>query len=119
MNPFDVVKNINNKDGVLPDVTGVPMFMVNRAFSNTRDTVLFANELNKTRLTPEQQYRFLYHAIPKNPKRYGAWNKMTSADDDVKLIMELYGYSRRKAEEVYPLFDVQKLREMGVKGGKS
>lgn len=119
MNPFDVVKNINNKSGILEDVSGVSMFMVVRAFSNTRDTVLLANEVNKARLTPEQQYKFLYHAVPKNPKRFGQWHKNSPLESDIELIMHLYGYSRRKAEEVYPLFDVQKLREMGVKGGKS
>ena len=65
MNPFDIVKNINNKSGVLSeaDVKG-QMFIVNRALSNTMDTVLLANEANKLRgLSDYDIYLFLYHAI--------------------------------------------------------
>lgn len=121
MNPFDIVKNINNKSGVLSeaDVKG-QMFIVNRALSNTMDTVLLANEANKLRgLSDYDIYLFLYHAIPRNPKRFGKWQKMDNTNKEaIDMIMELYNYNRQKAEEVVHLFSVQTLKELTYKGGK-
>lgn len=117
MNPFDIVKNINSKDGLLDDPDN--MFIVNRAFSRFRDTILFANELNKCKhLDKQQQYRFLYHAVPKG-KRFASWDKPEPKSEDVELIMRLYNYSRRKAEQVMSLFDAATLRELGETGGKA
>ncbi len=117
MNPFDIVKNINAKDGLLDEPDN--MFIVNRAFSRFRDTILFANELNQCKhLDKHQQYRFLYHAVPKG-KRFASWDKPEPKSDDVELIMRLYNYSRRKAEQVMSLFDAATLRELGETGGKA
>lgn len=119
MSPFEVAKNINKKDGVLDDLKGLEVFILTKIFSNTRDTVLIANEANKWRdMKPEMVYRFFYHAIPKSKSRYGEWNKKIAPTEDIELIMEIYGYSRKKAEDVAPLFpDIKILRELAYKGG--
>ena len=106
MSPFEFVKNINNKSGLLEDLQGFEQFVINRAFSNTRDTILLANEVNKFKDMPDDMvYRFYYEATPKNPRRFGGWNKPSPPAEDIELIMNLYNYSREKAEEVYPLFN--------------
>lgn len=119
MNPFEFVKNINTKSGLEEELSGFDSFIVTRVFSNTMDTIFVANEANKFRDMPKDMvYRFFYHAVNKNPRRFGAWNKSKPPEEDVKLIMELYNYSRAKAEEVYPLFnDLKQLRHLGYKGG--
>lgn len=122
-NPFDFVKNINTKTGKMADdeLAGYPQFIINRAFSNTRDTVFLANEANKFRDIPDSaHYAFYYHAVPKSFKRFGSWHKQPAKDGDVEIIMRVYGYSRAKAEEVYPLFAdrLDVLRQLGNTGGR-
>ena len=120
MNPFDIVKNINKKDGLLEaGEIGGAMFVVIRAFSNTPDTVLFANEANKlSKVGEEMQYRFLYHAITKNPKRFAPWNKQAKSEQHILNIMELYGYSRQKAEAVADLISESVAEQLVYKGGR-
>lgn len=121
MNPFDIVKNINAKSGLMSedDVKG-SMFMVNRALSNTLDTVLFANEANMLNDVPEiMKYHFLYCAVSKNPKRYAPWAKGPKDDDEhINNIMFIYNYSREKAEEVASLIDPEIVKQLAFKGGK-
>lgn len=120
LSPFDVVKNINKKEGLL-DVTGVSMYVVLQAFSNTMDTVLIANECNKIfgALTPEQVYRFLYSGVRKSPNRFGKWHKKPAVEEEIQAVMEMYNYSRAKAEEVIDLIDKKVLKELLNQGGKA
>ena len=47
LSPFEIAKNINKHDERL-DVaeTGYEAFVINHIYSNTADTVAFANEMN-------------------------------------------------------------------------
>lgn len=106
LGPFDVVKNINGHGERLDaSEVGYDPFVINRVFSNTPDTVLFANELNLNwRLPKQMQYDFYRYGVVKHPRRYGKWEKRDSADDDsLSLIKEAFGYSRQKAIEVLPI----------------
>jgi hypothetical protein len=77
-------------------------FMVNRGLSYFRDTVLYANEMNRYyRLSGKLQYDFLRTSI-RPSKRFAKWTKKAS-DDDVKLVMDAYGYSMSKASAVVEL----------------
>lgn len=124
MTPFDYVKNINHKSGVLDEeqLAEYNQYIINRVFSNTRDTIFLANEANKFRDIPDDaHYLFMYYATPKNPRRYGQWHKQPAKNEDIEIIMRVYGYSRVKAEEVYPLFAnrLDVLRQLGNTGGKT
>ena len=124
MTPFDIVKNINSKSGILDEeqMASYSQYIINRVLSNTRETVFLANEANKFRDIPDvAHYLFMYYAVPKNPRRYGQWHKQPAKDEDIEIIMRVYGYSRVKAEEAYPLFAnrLDVLRQLGNTGGKN
>jgi hypothetical protein len=122
--PFDFVKAINEKK--LGDIDDdmiqrcYDAFLTNRSFSNTPDTLFLANEMNLlNNLDKVMQFAFYYHAVDRKPNRYGTWNKLAAGDDSLKLVMEYYGYSRRRAEEVLPLLSTQmkRIQEELSKGG--
>lgn len=105
MSPFDIASHINEKKGVLDvEEVGYETYMINRVFSNTGDSVLFANELNIRwgNLTKQQQFDFYYYGLPKK-KRFGKWHKNQDDKASLELIQDYYGYSRRKAKDVLEL----------------
>ena len=122
LSPFDIAKNINAQTGILPleEVSGSD-YMLNAIYSNTKDTVFAANEANKFgyHLPKDATYRFYYHLLPKNPRRYGKWHKRPVVDDDIKLIKQVYGYNTERALEVLPMLqsNLPALREYAFKGG--
>lgn len=104
-NPFDISKNINSKTGRIvfgDSANKAPMFVVNKVFSNTIDSLMYANEVNKFSIDDNQMaYDFYYYSLPKK-KRFGKYNKKLKAEDvhDVEFVnavMELYHYSKDKA----------------------
>lgn len=124
LTPFDIAKNINQKTDVIDNDTitqSYDPYITNIIFSNTKDTVFMANEVNQMSSLPKtMQYRFYYHGINKNPKRFGKWNKKQAVTDLEKLIMEVYGYSKEKASQVAGIFNkdqIQHLKDYVFKGG--
>ncbi len=108
-NVFDIVKNINKKESILDDETLESFydgFIISRAFSNTYDTVFFANEMHFLNVIDKKmQYHFYYYGIDKNPRRFGKWHKMEKMSEKLKLIKEYYGYSNQKAKDILHLID--------------
>jgi hypothetical protein len=103
------------------DYTQYTPFVINRGLSNFWGTCLIANELNKYPLVPkEAQFLFLQGTVSKK-KRYSKWNKKVPVSPDVKLLMETYGYSEKKAQEAINILtenDIQVIREnVPDKGG--
>lgn len=121
-NPFDIASTINEKKGVLEaEEVGYNSYMMNKIFSNTIDTVLFANEMNMHwRTPPQQQFDFYYHGIPKK-KRFGKWHKNQDDEETLALISEYYGYSKSKAKDVLTLVTpfLEDIRKELEKGGRS
>lgn len=130
MNPFDFVKSINetkvnllNEEGVLEK--DYNPFLVNKAFSYYQDTIFLANEMNRfLNVLPNRlQYEFYLYVIPKR-KRYSKWFKKENeinTQELLDLIQKEYGYSRRKAEEVFSLFSEQEynnLKQKYYEGGQ-
>ena len=76
-----------------------PAFVVNRALSYHRDTVLFANEMNRfPTLDNKLKYDFLLNIIRAAKRPYSKWHKKAQ-NSDLEVIKEYYGYSDAKAEE--------------------
>jgi len=94
-------------------------FMINRALSYYPDTVFYANEMNKYNTLDKQiQYDYLRHSIRKR-KRFSKWAKPIN-NDTVELIMSVYNYNRKRAEEVIDMFsqsDIEKLKQRIDTGG--
>ena len=87
------------------DERSYPAFMVNRALSYHRDTVLLANEMNKyPSLDKKLQADFLLNIVRAQKRPYSKWFKK-GADDDLNAVKEYYGYTDSKAYEALKILD--------------
>ena len=122
MSPFDIASHINEKKGVLDvEEIGYNAYVINKVLSNTIDSVLFANEMNRYwNVSPQQQFDFYYHGLPRK-KRYGKWHKNQDDLESLNLIQEYYGYSRKRAKDVLVLLRpyLDDIRKELEKGGRN
>ena len=124
MNPFDYLKAINEtkKDIMVDDIAEKEYnpFIINRGLSFFRDTILYANEMNRYHhLDHRLQFDFFINII-KRKKRWSKWIKPQEVAN-LELIKEYYGYSNEKAKSVLPLFNdehIETLKQRIYKGGK-
>lgn len=102
--PFSMADRINLKQGSLTEDElkdcKYNMFVMNSIYSNTQDTIYFANEINShwSGISDVMHFRYFYNLIPKK-KRFGKWNKEPKRDV-ISLIKEYFGYSTLKAKQV-------------------
>lgn len=94
-------------------------FMVNRALSFHRDTVLFANEMNRySTLDNKLKYDFLLNIVRASKRPYSKWHKKAK-DSDLELVKEYYGYSDAKAAEALKILSddqIAAIKEQLYKG---
>lgn len=87
-------------------------FMVNRALSFHKDTVLLANEMNKfTNLDNKLKYDFLINIVRAYKRQYSKWHKKAS-NSDLSVVKEYYGYSDAKAEEALKILSDDQITEL-------
>ena len=101
MNPFEYLKAINEtkKDVMVDDIAEKEYnpFIINRGLSFFRDTILYANEMNRYHhLDHRLQFDFFINIIKKK-KRWSKWIKPQEVAN-LELIKEYYGYSNEKAK---------------------
>jgi len=117
MSPFDFLNSINHskKDIMTPENEHeYAPYMVNRGLSYFNDTILYANIMNRYhKLDNRLQFDFLLNTV-RERKRFSKWMKVT-ANDDVDLIKEYYGYSNEKAMQVLPLLSQDQLNKLKEK----
>jgi hypothetical protein len=124
MNPFEYLKAINEtkKDIMVDDIAEKEYnpFIINRGLSFFKDTILFANEMNRYHhLDHRVQFDFFINIIRKK-KRWSKWIKASDIDN-LKLIKEYYGYSNEKAKSALSLMSneqIEQLKQRIYKGGK-
>ena len=109
VSPWDIAKVINTKTGPIEvDKDNYNIFLINKIFSNTQDSVFFANEANAfTKNIPEQIYfDFYYYGLSK-ASRYGKWHKQPKEDDPevIEYVQNYFNYSKSKAIEAIECFD--------------
>ena len=81
------------------DERSYPSFIVNRALSYHKDTILQANEINKyPNLDNKLKYDFLINIVRASNRKYSQWYKKAQSSD-LDSVKEYYGYSDAKAEE--------------------
>lgn len=124
MNPFEYLKAINEskKDIMIDDLSEKEYnpFIINKGLSYFKDTVLYANEMNKNHtLDHRLQFDFLINIIRKKKR----WSKWIKADEvaNLELIKEYYGYSNEKAKSALSLMSneqIEQLKNRIYKGGK-
>lgn len=95
-------------------------YVMNKSFSYHKDAIFHVNLMNeKACLDRKLQYDYYLMALPK-ANRYGKWHKPDISP--IEPIMEYYGYSRAKAEEVARMLSesqIQTIRDHLNPGGKS
>jgi hypothetical protein len=81
-------------------------FIVNRSLSYFRDTVFYANEMNKYSSLPYKlQYEFYLNIVPKK-KRFSKWSKASVESAELlKYISAEYQCSTKKAEYILGLLN--------------
>lgn len=101
------------------DEKSYPSFMVNRALSYHRDTVLLANEMNRfSTLDNKLKYDFLLNIVRASKRPYSKWFKKAK-NSDLNVVKEYYGYSDAKAEEALKILSdtqIEIMKEQLYKG---
>lgn len=122
---FDIIKDLSHDKVRLidqdPDNENlIKPYLINRNFSFGRDTVFYANEMNKAGdISPRMLYDYYFHTLrPK--KRFNKWLKQDKSEylDDV---IKFYGYNYARATEALALLTMEQLvtiRESQKTGGK-
>jgi hypothetical protein len=95
---FDVLKNLSEeKEDRWYEFSNVyNSFMITRFLSMNKDTVLFADLMNRANLTEKQQYNFYLYAIPKK-RRYFKYVG-TKKDEEILEIQKTYNVRREIAK---------------------
>ena len=89
--------------------------MVNKALSFYRDTVMYANEMNKyPNLDKKLQYQFLLNIVRASKRPYSKWHKKAK-NSDLDAVKEYYGYSNEKARSALSVLSVKQLQDIRKK----
>jgi|TARA_B100001939_G_scaffold152195_1_gene131534 hypothetical protein len=97
----DWLNSINfNKEDLIkenPDIVKqYPPFIVNKCLSGEIDSLMYANEMNKSHFLPKKlQYDFLLNSLRKR-KRFSPWLRKENVKD-LECVKSYYGYSNEKA----------------------
>ncbi len=93
-------------------------YVVNKSFSYFSECLFHVNFMNKFHELPKKmQYDYYFYTFKKK-NRFSKWVKEDVDSDDLKNIMEYYGYSKEKAKEVLPLFKENNLKYIREQLGK-
>jgi len=123
-NPFEYVNQIlqGKKQLIIDEVTekGYEPFLTNRALSQHKDCVLFANEMNQRHhLDKKMQNDFLLNTVRSVKRPFAKWAK-SEKNNDIECIKLVYGLSDSKALDVLRLLtkeQLQQLKEETLTGG--
>jgi len=125
-NPFDYVNAINSGRDIMADPDNpkliedgyVPWFS-NKAFSYFKDTIFYANEMNRNpTLDNKMQFYYLLNSI-RPSKRFAKWVKKQDSND-LEIVKEYYRYSNEKAAQALTILSseqLQSIKEKLEKGG--
>lgn len=87
-------------------------FMVNRALSYHKDTVLWAQEMNRyPNLDKKLQADFLLNTVRASKRPYSKWYKKAKSSD-LDTVKEYYGYSDSKAVEALKVLSEDQIAAM-------
>ena len=95
-------------------------FVVNRALSQHKDCVAYANEMNSRHyLDKKVQFDFLLNTVRSMKRPFAKWAK-TEKNDDLECVKLVYGLSDSKARDALRLLskeEIQKIKEQTYTGG--
>ena len=99
------------KENLFEDVPEAkyPAFVVNKCLSGSLDSVLFANEMNKSHhLDSKLQYDFYLNSLRKK-KRIAPWLKKGKTED-LDAVKKYYRYSNEKAEQAMRILTKEQIK---------
>lgn len=122
MTPFDYINSINNKskkdlmkdteNDQLAESSYVP-YVVNKTLSYFPETVMYANEMNRSGHLPKKlQYHYLLNII-RPGKRYAKWIKKDDSED-VEIVKQYYGFNDEKARQALTILTDQQLSTIKI-----
>jgi hypothetical protein len=123
-NPFDYVNEIlkGKKQLIVDELTekAYEPFLTNRAVSQHKDCVLFANEMNQRHhLDKKMQNDFLLNTVRSMKRSFAKWAK-SEKNNDIECVKLVYGLSDSKARDALRLLtkeQIQQLKEETFTGG--
>ena len=123
-NPFDYATAIlqSKKQLIVDEISekGYTPFLVNRALSQHKDCVLFANEMNRRHgLDKKLQNDFLLNTVRSMKRPFAKWAK-SEKNDDLECLKLVFGLSDSKARDALRLLSkeqIQQIKERTLKGG--
>jgi hypothetical protein len=123
-NPFDYATAIlqSKQQLIVDDLTEKEYqpFLVNRALSQHKDCVLFANEMNRRHHSDKKmQNDFLLNTVRSMKRPFAKWAK-AEKNDDLECIKLAFSLSDSKAREALRLLSkeqILQLKEDTYKGG--
>jgi len=123
-NPFDYATAIlqTKKQLIVDELTEKEYnpFLVNRALSQHKDCLAFANEMNSRHyLEKKLQFDYLLNTIRSMKRPFAKWVK-AETNDDLECVKLAYGLSDSKAREALRILSkeqIQKLKEETFIGG--
>ena len=120
--PFEYITKIRKKQ--YPDgFDGYNKYLIDAAFSQRKDTVMFANELNRHHnISDQASFDYYYHLLPKG-NYFSKWAKMEK-NQHTKMIMEFFLVSFKVAKQYEKLLRKQDLEKIikwynNKEGGKA
>lgn len=124
-NPFDYATAIlqSKKQMIVDEITekDYKPFLINRALSQHKDCVLFANEMNRRHhLDSKLQNDFLLNTVRSMKRPIAKWAKAEKSNDDLECVKMVYGLSESKARDALRLLSkeqIQQLKEETFTGG--
>ena len=94
------------------DERSYPHFVVGRALSQYRDTVLIANEINKyPHVDNKLKYDFLLNIIKPYRRPFEKWAKRLEPVD-LAVVKEYYGYSDARAVEALSILTAEQINHL-------
>jgi Bacteriophage clamp loader A subunit len=122
LNPFDFIKSIQQTKVNLIRESDDPLkteklynpWLTNKALSFHIDSVLYANEMNRSAgLDNLMQYEYYINTI-RNMKRNHIWLKK-STDNDIEFLCEVFKLNKKRALEILNIIGSKKLEEIKMK----
>jgi hypothetical protein len=122
--PFDYATAIlqTKKQLIIDEISekAYAPFLVNRALSQHKDCVLFANEMNRRHgLDKRLQNDFLLNTVRSMKRPFAKWAK-SEKNDDLECVKVAFGLSDSKAKDALRLLSkeqIQQIKEKTHKGG--
>ena len=118
MDLFEIINDITFNKKYNFNEKSYPQYIINKFLSMRKDTLYFANEMNKYDLDKQLQYDFYFYSIPKK-KRFFKYTKY-DAEENIKIVSDYFKVRIDVARRYLNFLsneELQKIKDSFNKGG--